>query len=131
MMFKLEVRSLWSLHVQCDRSDENIVLQRPDATNAYIPLRTIQHFRCASHYGSTLEWMVTIANVEYGETARNLLNRNGVSWMTNTSEMSESLLTLDSEAGYNVTSIECIITFDNDGKFQRCSVYVKIIIYGE
>ncbi len=120
--------------MQCDRSDENIVLQRPDTTNAYIPLGTIQHFRCASHNGATLEWTVTIANAEHRERERNFLNHNGVSWMTNTSvdsEMSESLLTLDSEAGYNVTSIECSIILDDGGTLQRCSIYVNITIYGE
>ena len=112
---------------QCEESVGSITPQRPD-NNAYILRGTTEYFRCSSHSAATLEWIATIENMEYRESAKNYLSRNGVSWVTNTSY---SILAFDSESGINVTSIECEIVRDDGPKAQQCSIFISINIYGK
>ena len=100
--------------------------------NAYIPMGSMQQFRCASHNGATLRLHIRIGNFKADDNS--ILMSNGVSSTPNNSITSGIIITFDSEEGIEVANIECLITLNTaDGRKiqQQCSIFIYIHLYGE
>ena len=121
--------SVHSQEPQCDESRASLVLESPTPLSGYIPAGHTQHFRCATQNGATVGWGIKdrLLVVLHREIDTAFLNRNGISIETNALR-NVSVLTLNTTAGENITTVSCRIT-DTEG--EACFITVRIIIFGE
>ena len=102
-------RKLLCQERQCSESVASTGLDKPG--NTYIPAGSTKHFTCtAEESRTTVEWTINLRGDSFRYGASDiLLNENGVSIEPNTPS-NASVLTLDTTAGENVTTLACRVS---------------------
>ena len=120
-------RKLLCQERQCSESVASTGLDKPG--NTYIPAGSIKHFTCTTEESqTTVEWTINLRGDSFPYGVHDLfLNENGVSIEPNTPS-NASVLTLDTTAGENVTTLACRVISNRGG---GCFITLRVILFSK
>ena len=121
-------RKLLCQERQCSESVASTGLDKPGST--YIPAGSTKHFTCtAEESRTTVEWSINLRgdSFPYGANSDLFLNENGVSIEPNTPS-NASVLTLDTTAGEDVTTLACRVISNRGG---GCFITLRVILFSK